>query len=210
MAEPGSLDSHRGHLHLTVTATPRGCSSSTGCSGASCAYPWFYWKLVRSCVASGSRCRWPWLQGEAGAGEGPGLASLALDRQTDRQTVVLPILISVLSWKICKWTTTLTPQPQHAEMTTHFFIEVLQPFCTSLSNAKSSSFGTRALNQNGREWESIAPSGLYLLLNTSPSCKCQHRERYITFFPISLTVPNFLQQIKVFSWRVRNLSLVLF
>ena len=36
------------------------------------------------------------------------------------------------------------------------------------------------------------------------------RERYTTFYSISLTVPSFLQQIKVFSWRVRNLFHILF
>lgn len=77
--------------------------------------------------------------------------------------------------------------------------QVVQHFCTSLSIVKSSSLGTREVNKNEREWESIAQSRLYLLFNTSPSCGCQHRERYITYFPISLTVPSFLQQIKVLS-----------
>lgn len=120
-----------------------------------------------------------------------------------------PLLISALSLKMCKQTTTLTPAaPAWVDVFPRISARVIQPFHTSLSVVKSSSSRTRELNKNEREWESTAQSRLYLLFNTSPSCGCQRRERYITYFSISLTVPSFLQQIKVFSWRVRNLSLV--
>lgn len=191
MAEPGSLGSHGGHPHLTAP-NPQHRLLRAG-----------LWPSMVSPEAGKKWCGC-WLQGYKGR---EGLASLALDRQTDSDPAAsnLGALLKNLETH-----NNIYPIVPAWGDDTHFLTEVLQPFCTSLPNTKSSSLGTRALNQNEREWESIAQSRLYLLFNTSPSCRCQHRERYITFFPISLTVPNFLQQIKVFSWRVRNLSVVLF
>lgn len=165
MAEPGSLGSHGGHLSLAATpgtapipraqaalgqAVPIHSSAEAGGQCCGC------WHQLQLALATG------WDRGWQGSWPGfPGT------EQTDRQTVILPLLISVPSWKICTWTT-LTSQPQQGEVTTHFLPELLQPFCTSLSNAKSGSWATRALNQNEREWESTAQSWLYLLFKHIP------------------------------------------
>lgn len=133
MPEPGSLGSHRGHLRLT--ATPRGLLQLLG-------HRLLRARLCPSIVLLEAHCKkqcgcWQQLQLALATRQGLARVQAWLPwHWTDRQTVILPLVTSALSWKICKWTT-LTPQPQDGEMTTHFLTEVLQPFCFSLSNAKS-------------------------------------------------------------------------
>lgn len=66
-----------------------------------------------------------------------------------------------------------------------------------------------------KDWTQMKKNGKaslqadYIRFSTHPlAVDVSTRERHITFFSIFLTVPSFPQQIKAFSWRVRNLSFV--
>lgn len=76
--------------------------------------------------------------------------------------------------------------------------EAVQPFCTLVSIVKFSSSGSRALTKMKENGKTLLKVD-YTCFSTHPPAVDVSRERYITFFPIPLTVLSFLQQIKVLS-----------
>lgn len=80
----------------------------------------------------------------------------------------------------------------------------IQPFHTSSSHDIAHwepSYRTK-MKENGKALLKVN----YIYFSTHClAVDASTRERYTTFYSILLTVSSFLQQIKVFSWRVRNL-----